>query len=206
MKEIQLQAKTPNQKLFIRSIYENDITICTGPSGTGKSMISCAIALRMLLKGDVKQIVVTRPLICTGKDIGSLPGLLNERIMPYLLVCEEYFKDFIGGESVQKLVDKKEIRFLPLELMRGSTFHNAFMILDEAQNCTLDQIKMFISRMGQNTKLILNGDERQTDLRDSGIEYVKGRLQNISRVGVCELHYSDIQRNDLIGKVLMALE
>ena len=202
-----LIAKTDNQKNYIRSIVENDITICTGPSGTGKSFIVAGIASEHLEKDKIENIIVTRPLICTGKDIGSLPGELNEKIKPYLQPMEENLKYFLGRDKFGLYYNTRRIRFEPLETMRGMTFHNSYMILDEAQNCTLEQIKMFITRMGENSKVIVNGDIKQTDLyRDSGLQFCLDKLDNINGVGICKLDYHDIQRNGILGAVLHALE
>ena len=206
-KENVLVAKTENQKTYIRSIVENDITFCTGPSGTGKSFIAAGIAAEHLVKDKIETIIVTRPLICTGKDIGSLPGELNEKIKPYLQPMEENLKYFLGRDKFGLYFNTRRIKFEPLETMRGATFHNAYMILDEAQNCTLEQIKMFITRMGENSKVIINGDTKQTDLyNNTGLSYCLNKLSDINGIGICELGYSDIQRNGILGAVLYALE
>ena len=202
-----LEAKTPNQKEYIRAIIENDIIICSGPSGTGKSFIPAGIAAAHLHKKKIEQIVVTRPLVCTGKDIGSLPGELGEKIAPYLLPMQENLKYFLGQAFYGLYANDGAIQYKPLEIMRGSTFHNSYMILDEAQNCTLEQIKMFITRMGENSKVIINGDINQNDLRGrSGLEVCMDKLSNVRGVAVCHLGIEDIQRNGIIGDVLNALE
>ena len=202
-----LVAKTENQKEYIRSIIDNDITFCTGPSGTGKSFIAAGIAAEHLLKDKIETIVVTRPLICTGKDIGSLPGELGEKIKPYLQPMEENLKFFLGRDKFGLYYNNRRIRFEPLETMRGSTFHNSYMILDEAQNCTLEQIKMFITRMGENSKVMINGDTKQTDLYSTnGLNFCLDRLKEIKGIGICKLDYQDIQRNGILGAVLYALE
>lgn len=203
----QLEAKTPNQKEYIRAIIENDIIICSGPSGTGKSFIPAGIAASHLHKNKTEQIVVTRPLVCTGKDIGSLPGELGEKIAPYLLPMQENLKYFLSQAYYGLYSNDGAIQYKPLEVMRGSTFHNSYMILDEAQNCTLEQIKMFITRMGENSKVIINGDINQNDLRGrSGLEICMDKLRNVEGVAVCHLGIEDIQRNGIIGDVLNALE
>lgn len=204
---IHIEAKTNNQKEYIRSIVENDVVFCTGPSGSGKSFIAAGIASEHLFKDKVESIIITRPLVCTGKDIGSLPGELEEKIKPYLAPMEENLKFFLGRDKFGLYFNYRRIKFEPLETMRGATFHNAYMILDEAQNCTLEQIKMFITRMGENSKVIINGDLKQTDLYDrSGLQFCLEKLQNVPGVGICKLDYNDIQRNGIIGKVLNALE
>lgn len=202
-----LEAKTPNQKDYIRTIVENDIIFCTGPSGSGKSFIPAGISAQHLHAQHVEQIVVSRPLVCAGKDIGSLPGFLDEKIAPYLLPMEENLKFFLGRAMYGHYFNGGNIQYRPLELMRGATFHNTYMILDEAQNCTRDQIKLFISRMGQNSKVMINGDVKQTDLHSrSGLFDSIDRCRPIDGVGISELTYEDIQRNGILGEVLRALE
>lgn len=202
-----LEAKTENHKNYIRSIVENDITICVGPAGSGKSFIPAGLFSQYLREGRHEQIIATRPLVCSGKDIGSLPGEMGDKIAPYLKPIEENFKYFLGFSSYGQFVNDKRIRYEPLEVMRGSTFNNSLMILDEAQNCTVDQIKMFITRMGENSKVVINGDIKQTDIYNhNGLSFVIDKLQNIDGLGVCTLTYDDIQRNGIIGRILKALE
>ncbi len=206
-KLVALEAKTFNQKDYIRAIIEHDIIICSGPSGSGKSFIAAGIAAHQLHKGDTSQIIVTRPLVCTGKDIGSLPGEMNEKIAPYLLPMEENLKHFLGQAFYGHYSNDGTIQYRPLELMRGATFHDAYMILDEAQNCTVEQIKMFMTRMGQNSKVLINGDINQDDLQGrSGLEFCMEKIEDIDGCAICELTYSDIQRNGILGKVIRALE
>ena len=202
-----LEAKTDNQRDYIRSIVENDIIFCSGPAGSGKSFIAAGIAAQHLHHGRIEQVIVTRPLVCTGKDIGSLPGEMGEKIAPYLLPMKENLKHFLGQAYYGLYSNEGQIQYKPLEVMRGSTFHNSYMILDEAQNCTEDQIKMFVSRMGENSKVIINGDIEQNDLRGrSGLEFCMNRLDRIDGIGICKLGYEDIQRNGIIGRFLRALE
>ena len=202
-----LEAQTPNQKDYIRSIIENEIVFCSGPSGSGKSYIAAGIAAHHLHESKIERIIVTRPLVCAGKDVGSLPGELDEKIAPYLLPMQENIKHFLGRALYGYYANNRQIEFKPLEMMRGATFHDSYMILDEAQNCTIDQIKMFITRMGKNSKVLINGDINQTDLRGhSGLSYVINKLSKIEGVGISQLSYEDIQRNGIIGDVLNALE
>jgi len=202
-----LEAKTENQKNYIRSIVENDVVFCTGPSGSGKSFIAAGLASQKLLKDEIDTIIVTRPLVCTGRDLGSLPGELNDKIKPYLQPMEENLRYFLGRDKFGMYFNQRRIRFEPLETMRGSTFHDSYMILDEAQNCTLEQIKMFVTRMGKHSKALINGDNKQTDIfRDSGLDFCVDRLSKVEGVGISKLEYHDIQRNGIIGAVLYALE
>tara|TARA_Y100000004_G_scaffold161931_1_gene190297 strand:- start:537 stop:1211 length:675 start_codon:yes stop_codon:yes gene_type:complete len=202
-----LEAKTENQKDYIISIVENDIIFCSGPAGSGKSYIAAGIAAQHLHHGKIEKVIITRPLVCTGKDIGSLPGEMGEKIAPYLLPMKENFKHFLGQAYYGHYFNGGQIQYKPLEVMRGSTFHNSYMILDEAQNCTEDQIKMFVSRMGQNSKVLINGDIEQNDLRGrSGLSYCMNKLERVDGIGICHLTYEDIQRNGIIGRFLRALE
>lgn len=202
-----LEAKTENQKNYIRSIVENDIVFCTGPSGCGKSYCAAGIASYMLHAGDYSNILVTRPLVCTGKDVGSLPGELMEKIGPYMTPMQENLRTFLGQSLYGYYYNERAIRFEALEVMRGATFNNTIMILDEAQNCTKEQIKMFVTRMGEDSKVLINGDIKQTDLREkSGLLDIINRVSGIKGIDVCELSYSDIQRNGLLGDFLNAVE
>ena len=202
-----ISAKTENQKDYIRDIVENEIVFCIGPSGSGKSYIAAGIAANHLFTDQIDQIIVTRPLVCTGKDIGSLPGELAEKIAPYLMPMEENLRYFLGRDYYGQMFNTRRIRYEPLEVMRGATFHNAYMILDEAQNCTVEQIKMFITRMGENSKVLINGDIKQTDIKKtSGLLACIDRLDGVRGVGISRLHYEDIQRNGIIGRILEALE
>tara|TARA_R110000824_G_C15011496_1_gene657382 strand:- start:13 stop:714 length:702 start_codon:yes stop_codon:yes gene_type:complete len=202
-----LRAKTQNQKNYILSIVENDITFCFGPSGTGKSFVAAGITAEHLNHQKTSQIIVTRPLVCAGKNLGSVPGEIEDKVKPYLKPMEENLKFFLGNKRFNRLLCEDIIKFEPLELMRGANFHDSYMILDEAQNCTLDQIKMFITRIGENSKVIINGDIKQTDLKDgSGLKICIEKLDGIDGVGICEFTHSDIQRNSIIRSILMALE
>ena len=206
-KIIPLEAKTDNQKDYIRTIIENDVIFCSGPSGSGKSFVASGVASEHLHAKKIEKIIVTRPLVCAGKDVGSLPGELFEKIAPYQGPVQENLKYFLTQAYYGLYSNEGKICYAPLETMRGATFHNAYMLLDEAQNCTFDQIKMFITRMGQNSKVLINGDVDQTDLRGkSGLQECIRRLSPVEGVGVCELNYSDIQRNGLLGRILQALE
>lgn len=198
--------KTRNQKIYVDAIENCDVVFCTGPSGTGKSFVAAGMAAEKLYREEIDQIVVTRPLVCSGKDLGALPGEVDMKIMPYLSPMEENFKFFLKNHY-RLLVNSGKILYKPLELMRGATYHRSYMILDEAQNCTSDQIKMFITRMGQDSKVLINGDVRQTDIYDnSGLSYCINKLKSVDAVGFATFNYDDIQRNGIIGEILYALE
>mgnify|MGYP003632147574 FL=1 len=201
-----VEAKTENQKEYIKLIIENDVIFCSGPSGSGKSFIASGIAAEHLHRGEIDQVLITRPLVSTGKELGSLPGDLLEKIAPYLLPMQENFKHFLGRAYYGMYYNEGRIKYQPLEIMRGSTFNNTYMILDEAQNCTFEQIKMFITRMGQNSKVLINGDTRQCDLSKSGLWDCIEKLKDVEGVGISKLTRQDIQRNGILGRILTAME
>jgi phosphate starvation-inducible PhoH-like protein len=202
-----VSAKTDNQKNYIRAIVENDIIFCTGPSGSGKSFIASGISAEHLHHNKIETILVTRPLVCTGKSIGSLPGELLEKIDPYLTPMQEHLKFFLGRAHYGQYSVDERIKYFPLEMMRGCTFDETYMLLDEAQNCTYDQIQMFITRMGEGSKVIINGDVKQSDINShSGLPDVIEKLDNLTGVAICRLGYHDIQRHGLLGSVLRRLE
>ena len=202
-----VKPKTQNQDNYIQTIIQNDVVFCTGPSGCGKSYIAAGMAAQKLNYDEIETVIVTRPLVCSGKDIGSLPGELNDKIAPYLRPMEENLKFFLGHAFYCQHYNSGRIKYMPLETMRGSTFHNSYMILDEAQNCDFEQIKMFITRIGRGSKVIINGDIQQTDIKSkSGLAKCVDRLDNIEGVGVSKLTIQDIQRNGIIGRILNALE
>jgi len=200
-------AKTDNHHQYIMSILDNPITICIGPAGSGKSYIGAGMFANFLHEGKFDKIIATRPLVCSGKELGSLPGEMNEKIAPYLKPIEENIKNFLGQAHYGLYFNDGKIRYEPLEVMRGATFDYSCMILDEAQNCTLDQLKMFVTRMGKDSKIIINGDIKQTDLRSrSGLQELIDKVSYIRGIGVCYLNHDDIQRNGIIGEFLKALE
>jgi phosphate starvation-inducible PhoH-like protein len=203
-----LKAKTRNQEEYIRAIEDNDVTLCTGPAGTGKTAVSVGLACYYLLDGRVEKIVVTRPVIESGRGLGFLPGTFEEKIHPYLIPVLEEMEYRLNTNRVQAYRDEGKIEVCPLEYMRGRNFHNCFMILDEAQNATFEQLKMFITRIGWDSKAVINGDMDQTDLihaEQGGLDTFLYRLDGVNDVGIAELTDEDIIRNKIISKILNAL-
>ena len=204
-----VQPKSQNQENYIISMVENDITICSGPAGSGKSSVAVGLACNWLHYNKVERIIITRPTIETGRGLGYLPGDKDEKILPYVLPVLEEMYMYLGRDKVKKLRETEIIELCPLEYMRGRNFHHCFMILDEAQNATYEQIKMFLTRIGNHSRAIINGDIDQSDLPKSlqgGMLDVMNKLNNLEGVGICQLEATDIVRNPIIAKVLDRLK
>jgi len=204
-----LQAKSINQENYIISMVENDVTICTGPAGSGKSSVAVGLACSWLLENKVEKIIITRPTVENGRGLGYLPGDKDEKIHPYLVPVLEEMEQYLGKMLLSKLREANIIEMCPLEYMRGRNFHHSFMILDEAQNATYEQIKMFLTRIGMYSRAVINGDMQQSDLPYSlrgGLDHVRGKLFGLQGIGVCELQATDIVRNPIIGRILERLE
>ena len=204
-----LKPRTPNQHDFIRTIAENTITFCQGVAGSGKTHIAVGMALEYLLEDKVEKIIITRPLVESGERLGFLPGTAEEKLHPYLLPILDEISYFIPMSQYGTLKNQHKIEVVPLGLMRGRNFHNAFVVADECQNASYDQLKMLLTRIGNDSKMILTGDVSQSDLhkhmRGGFVRLIKG-LSGISGVGISELLNADIIRNPIIGKILLRLE
>ena len=203
-----LKPKTKNQEDYVRAISANEVCFCTGPAGTGKTAVAVGLACDYLLDKRVEKIIVTRPVIESGRGLGFLPGTFEEKIHPYLVPVLEEMQYRLNTNRVQAYREEGRIEVVPLEYMRGRNFHNCFMILDEAQNATFEQLKMFITRIGWDSKAVINGDIEQTDLLkkdQGGLEEFLERLDGIDDVGISELTEEDIVRNSIISKILKAL-
>lgn len=199
--------KTDNQSDYIVGMSENDITFCSGPAGSGKTAVAVGLACEYFLQNKVEKIILTRPVVESGRGLGYLPGSLNEKIAPYLVPVVEEIKLYLGRETYNSARSVNAIEMCPLEYMRGRNFHSSFMILDEAQNATYEQIKMFLTRIGMGSKAVINGDVSQTDLQgcDGGLDLCMDRLEDVDGVCVCELTPSDIVRNGIISRILEKL-
>lgn len=205
----QIKAITKNQEEYIISISENIVTVCLGPAGSGKTLISSYMALDYLLSGKVSKIVLTRPTVEAGKGIGYLPGTAMEKVNPYMIPIIEEMKKIVGEETYKTLVNDNKIEIIPLDYCRGRNWHDCFVILDEAANATLSQMKMIITRIGKTSKLVINGDPEQTDLKliDSGaLSFTAERLKGIHNVGVVRLTDKDIIRNKIIAPIMARLK
>mgnify|MGYP006105390343 CR=1 FL=1 len=198
-----LSPKTDNQSDYIRDIAESDITFCHGPAGSGKTAIAVGLACEYLLDQKIEKIIVTRPVVESGGGLGYLPGTMEEKIQPYLVPIMEEMRLYLP----RNILESDSIELCPLEYMRGRNWHNSFMILDEAQNATTQQIKMFITRIGWDSKAVINGDLEQTDLGEAtGLQGCLDKLDDLDGVSICELTDDDIIRNDIISKILRRLQ
>ena len=202
-----LRPKTRNQETYMQSINRSDVTFCSGPAGSGKTSVSVGMACEYLIEKKVDKIIITRPVVESGRGLGHLPGTLVEKINPYLIPILEEMNQYLTKNTVETYRSRDIIELCPLEYMRGRNFHNCFMILDEAQNATFEQIKMFITRIGKESKAVINGDLRQSDLgkHQGGLKTCMDKLSEVSGVGVCKLDYSDIVRSGIVSKILMTL-
>ena len=202
-----IKARTLNQRKIIDSVHKNDMVFAIGPAGTGKTYTGIALAVKALKNKNVKRIILTRPAIEAGENLGFLPGDLKEKLDPYMQPLYDSLKDMIPSEKLKKYMEDEVIQIAPLAFMRGRTLDNAFVILDEGQNTTHSQMKMFLTRMGKNAKFIITGDPGQVDLPRNAISGIKEAiliLKNTPGVGIVHLDESDVIRNKLVKKIVDA--
>lgn len=204
-----LKPRTENQKNYIRNIHDNSITFCQGLPGSGKTHIAVGVALEYLLDSKVKKIIITRPVVEAGEKIGYLPGDANSKLFPYLLPIEDEINYFISPAYNAYLKLNNKIEIVPLGYMRGRNFHNCFIVADECQNASYEQLKMLITRIGNHSKMVLTGDVDQSDLSShlrGGFMHMMNALNTIDGIGICKLGAGDIVRNPIIAKVMEKLE
>ncbi len=202
-----IKAKTKNQETYINSVATKTITICSGLAGTGKTYIACGLAAEMLLENKVEKIVIARPLIECGQRLGAFPGDLKEKTEPFMVCMLEVFAKFMPKTKMKKIKADEVLEICPLEIMRGRTFHNSVIILDESQNATRRQLKMFLTRFGTDSKVIICGDHTQTDLPHSEgntMQWVLDRLDH-QDIGKVFLTSEDVQRHGLIRYIIEQL-
>jgi len=202
-------AKTVGQKKYLEAIREHDITLGIGPAGTGKTYLAVAMALATLRAGQVSRIILTRPAVEAGEALGFLPGDLYEKILPYLRPLHDALHDMLPTDEIQKLTERTTIEIAPLAYMRGRTLNNAFIILDEAQNSTTEQMLMFLTRLGHGSKAVITGDETQVDLpphKHSGLLEAHRVLRNVDGVAVIEFDKRDVVRHPLVQRIISAYE
>ena len=200
-----IKVKNVSQYKYIETIMNSTVTFGVGPAGTGKTFLAVASAVKMYSEDQIKKIVLTRPAVEAGEKLGFLPGDLSQKIDPYLVPLFDSLEYFFGNENLEYLIEKRNIEIVPLAYMRGRTLNNACIILDEAQNATSGQIKMFLTRLGENSKVIITGDESQIDLYNtdkSGLKRTRKALSNIDEISVMEFDNADIVRNPIVSKIL----
>ena len=202
-----IKAKTVNQQRLVQSVKENDLVFALGPAGTGKTFVSVAIAVKALKNKIVKKIIITRPAVEAGENLGFLPGDLKEKIDPYLRPIYDALNDMLPFEKLKYYMEREVIEIAPLAYMRGRTLHNAFILLDEAQNTTPMQMKMFLTRMGPDSKMIVTGDTSQIDLptnQKSGLKEAVRILNQTKGIGFVELSERDVVRHRLVRDIIEA--
>ena len=199
--------RSEKQKNYVRALKESDIVISAGPAGTGKTFLAVAVGLTMLLEKKIERIILSRPAVEAGERLGFLPGDMREKVDPYLRPLYDALYDLLDFEKIQKKIEIGDIEIAPLAFMRGRTLKNSFAILDEAQNATDTQIKMFLTRIGENSKIVINGDPSQIDLPNknlSGLNRSKKILGNLSEISIIDFDHSDVVRHPLVSKIVKA--
>ncbi len=207
--DVHIRPRTQGQKEYLDAINAHDITLAIGPAGTGKTYLAMAVAVSALLNHQVKRLVLTRPAVEAGERLGFLPGDLAQKVNPYLRPLYDALYSMVDMDRVSRLIDQECIEVAPLAFMRGRTLDNAFIILDEAQNTTVDQMMMFLTRLGQNSKAVVTGDITQVDLPQnitSGLVDARRVLQNINGIGMVHLSSRDVVRNALVQRIINAYE
>lgn len=200
-------ARTEKQKTYINNLAKNNIIFSLGPAGTGKTYLAVAVAVSKLISGEVKKIILSRPAVEAGENLGFLPGDLKEKIDPYLIPLYDSLYELVGYEKMQKKIEDGTVEIAPLAFMRGRTLKDSYVILDEAQNATDTQIKMFLTRLGKNTTMVVNGDPSQIDLpgsKSSGLLKSVNILDNIEEIKITRFDTSDVQRHPLVSKIIDA--
>ncbi len=200
-------ARTERQKKYINSLFNSNIIFSLGPAGTGKTFLAVAVAVNKLITGKVNKIILSRPAVEAGENLGFLPGDLKEKIDPYLIPLYDSLSELIGFEKMQKKIEDGTVEIAPLAFMRGRTLKDSFVILDEAQNATDTQIKMFLTRLGKNTTMVVNGDPSQIDLpasKSSGLLESINILDNIEEIKITRFETDDVQRHPLVSKIIDA--
>jgi phosphate starvation-inducible PhoH-like protein len=202
-----IKARNRTQQEMVKSYFENDLLFAVGPAGTGKTYIAIALAVRALKNREIKRIILTRPAVEAGESLGFLPGDLQSKVDPYLRPLYDALQEMFGLDTYQKLMERGVIEIAPLAYMRGRTLNNAFIILDEAQNTTKEQMKMFLTRMGEGSRMVITGDITQIDLpkgKKSGLMHATSILKNIDGIGIVRLTAKDVVRHSLVMKIIKA--
>ena len=199
--------RSEKQREYVRALRQKDIIISAGPAGTGKTFLAVAVGLTMLLEKKIERIILSRPAVEAGERLGFLPGDMKEKVDPYLRPLYDSLYDLFHFEKIQRMIEIGDIEIAPLAFMRGRTLKNSFAILDEAQNASDTQIKMFLTRIGENSKIVVNGDPSQIDLLNknmSGLDRSKKLLSHLNEISVIDFDHSDVVRHPLVSKIVKA--
>ena len=199
--------RSEKQKKYVRALRQSDIVISAGPAGTGKTFLAVAVGLTMLLEKKIERIILSRPAVEAGERLGFLPGDMKEKVDPYLRPLYDSLYELFHFEKIQRMIEIGDIEIAPLAFMRGRTLKNSFAILDEAQNASDTQIKMFLTRIGENSKIVVNGDPSQIDLPNksiSGLDRSKKLLSHLNEISVIDFDHSDVVRHPLVSKIVKA--
>ena len=202
-------ARSEKQSEYIKALKENDIVISLGPAGTGKSFLAVSVAITLLMEKKIERVILSRPAVEAGEKLGFLPGDMKEKVDPYLRPLYDALYELFGADKIDKKIENGEIEIAPLAFMRGRTLKNCFAILDEAQNATETQIKMFLTRIGENSKLVVNGDPSQVDLINkthSGLIKSRNILKNLEEIKIIEFDHNDVVRHPLVSKIIRAYQ
>ena len=200
-------ARSKKQSEYIKALKENDVVMALGPAGTGKSFLAVSVAITLLMEKKVERVILSRPAVEAGEKLGFLPGDMKEKVDPYLRPLYDSLYDLFDFEKIQRMIEIGDIEIAPLAFMRGRTLKNSFAILDEAQNATDTQIKMFLTRIGDNSKIVINGDPSQIDLPNktmSGLNSSKKLLGHIKEISVIDFNHTDVVRHPLVSKIVKA--
>ena len=201
--------RSERQKEYVRALRQSDIIISAGPAGTGKTFLAVAVGLTLLLDKKIERIILSRPAVEAGERLGFLPGDMKEKVDPYLRPLYDSLYDLFDFDKIQRMIEVGDIEIAPLAFMRGRTLKNSFAILDEAQNATDTQIKMFLTRIGENSKLVVNGDPSQVDLINkshSGLRKSKDILKHVEEIKIVEFDHTDVVRHPLVSKIIKAYQ
>ena len=204
-----IAARSPGQRAYLHALRDHAVTFGVGPAGTGKTYLAVAAAVAAHLNGDVKRIILTRPAVEAGEKLGFLPGDLTEKVDPYLRPLFDAMHEMIPGERITRMMERREIEVAPLAFMRGRSLNHAFVVLDEAQNTTVEQMKMFLTRLGEGSRMAINGDPSQVDLprgRTSGLHDALRVLDGVSGIGLVHLTALDVVRHPLVASIIRAYD
>ncbi|MEO1307818.1 MAG: PhoH family protein [Pseudomonadota bacterium] len=204
-----VEPRTEAQKAYVRALFDHDLTFGIGPAGTGKTYLAVAVAVNMFIGGHVDRIILSRPAVEAGERLGFLPGTQEDKVDPYMQPLYDALNDFLPGKQVNKLKEEKRIEIAPLAFMRGRTLSNAFVVLDEAQNATTMQMKMFLTRLGEGSRMVITGDRSQVDLPrgvQSGLREAEALLKDVDAISFNYFSAKDVVRHPLVAKIIQAYE